>query len=82
MKEKNRGSGRPVWKGQRLLYRVDRQGLHAKSTSEQKQDWRETAMGIDWGERVPGRGNHRSKVPGVEMSLTGSRKISKANVLV
>lgn len=38
MKEKNRGSGRAVWKGEGLLYRVDRQGLHAKLTFEQKQD--------------------------------------------
>ena len=38
MKGKNRGSGRPVWKGEGLLYRVDKQGLHAKLTSEQKQD--------------------------------------------
>ena len=31
---------------------------------------------------VPGRGDHKSKVPGVEMSLTGSRKTREANVLV
>ena len=39
-------------------------------------------MGNDWGERVPGRGDHKTKVPGVEMSLTGSRKTREANVLV